>query len=51
MLIKAIKESNLVVGTFGTENESEAQVQLQESNGVDGILVKDIYRVINKSTI
>lgn len=50
-LIKAIKESGLLVATFGKENGQAANVELQSRNGVDGIVMDGVYRVLNSASI
>ena len=50
-LIEAVKESGLLLSTYGQLNTEPKNVHLQLENGVDGVIANGIYRVSNAAQL
>ncbi|KAI8896637.1 hypothetical protein BC833DRAFT_596827 [Globomyces pollinis-pini] len=44
VLIQTIKESGLILGTFGNKNKDQENISMQEQNGVDAVIVDGIFK-------
>ena len=44
VLVKRIKESGLVVCTYGAENGMDEMVKIQERNGVNAFLYDNVFK-------
>lgn len=44
VLVKRIKESGLIVCTYGDENGIDESILIQERNGIDAFLYKNVIK-------